>query len=510
MKTIFLLGFLLTILACNKSNKQIDLHNTENKKPNIIVFYVDDLGYGDLSCYGATSVQTPNVDKLAKNGIRYTDAHSASATCTPSRYSLLTGQHAFRENAQILPGDAPLLIDPETPTLPKMLQRAGYKTAVIGKWHLGLGNGDVDWNGEIKPGPLEIGFDYSFLLPSTGDRVPTIYLENYRAVNLEKNDSIRISYKVPFPGEPTGIKNPEMLRQAADPQHSNAIVNGISRIGYQTGGKSALWKDEDFPNIFTKKAKKFMNDHKEQPFFMFFSFHDIHVPRLPNDRFKGKTNMGPRGDAIVQMDWITGVIIQEIERLSLDDNTLIIFTSDNGPVLNDGYEDNALEMLGSHKPAGPFKGGKYSAFEAGTRVPMITYWPKTITPGVSNALISQVDYYASLANLIDQDLVKNEAIDSKDVKQALLSSKADARKILLEESFTLALRTKQFKYIKPLRKNKRPLWITKDKKIQDGFSTKPQLYDLSEDIGEKNNIAEKHQDIIERMEAKIDSIVNIN
>jgi arylsulfatase A-like enzyme len=502
------IGLFLTSCAHKQTNKSTDQDTSTVKKPNIVIFYVDDLGYGDLSSYGAKGVKTPNVDKLAKNGIKYTDAHSSAATCTPSRYSLLTGQYAFRNDAAILPGDAPLLISTEIATLPKMLQKAGYKTAVVGKWHLGLGDGNTDWNTEIKPGPLEIGFDYSFLLPATGDRVPTVFVENHRAINLDPKDPIKISYKKPFDGVKTGITNPELLRQPADKQHSEAIVNGISRIGNQTGGKSALWIDEDFPYIFSDKANQFIESNKKNPFFLFFSFHDIHVPRLPNKQFEGKSTMGPRGDAIVQMDWITGKVMQKLEELGIDQNTLVIFTSDNGPVLNDGYEDKATEMLGNHRPGGPFRGGKYSAFEAGTRVPMVTYWPGTIKPGESNALVSQIDYYASIGKLLNQKLEFNEAVDSQPILASLLNSNAKARDILLEESYTLSLRNGSYKYIAPIASKKFPKWLS-DKKIEGGFSSQPQLFDLSKDIGEQNNIAASHKELVYKLQSKIDSIVKI-
>jgi arylsulfatase A len=508
---ILLLSISIGIISCNSKPKETVTTNStkEINKPNIIIFYVDDLGYGDLGSYGAIGVQTPNVDKLANNGIKYTDAHSSAATCTPSRYSLLTGEYAFRNDAAILPGDAPLLINPAKSTLPSMLKKAGYKTAVVGKWHLGLGDGNTDWNKEIKPGPLEIGFDYSFLLPATGDRVPTVYIENHKALNLDPNDPIKISYQKPFKGVPTGITNPELLRYPADKQHSEAIVNGISRIGNQTGGTSALWKDENFPFVFSEKANQFIENNKENPFFLFFSFHDIHVPRLPNQKFQGASSMGLRGDAIAQMDWTTGQIIKKLEELGLDKNTLVIFTSDNGPVLNDGYEDGAVENLGDHKPAGPFRGGKYSAFEAGTRVPMITYWPGTIKKGESNALISQIDYYASLSSLVSEKIDDNVAIDSKNVKDALLNSDSEAREMMLEESFTLSIRNKNYKYIAPISNKNFPKWIV-NKKVEGGFSEKPQLYDLSKDLGEQTNIASKNEALVTKMQAQIDSIVTIS
>jgi arylsulfatase A-like enzyme len=500
---------LLLITSCKKNqNNNEEALQSEIKKPNIIIFYVDDLGYGDLSSYGATGVETPNVDFLAKNGIKFTDAHSSAATCTPSRYSLLTGRYAFRNNAAILPGDAPLIINPSTPTLPKMLKKAGYNTAVVGKWHLGLGNGNVNWNEDVKPGPLEIGFDYSFLLPATGDRTPTAYLENYKIVGLEDADPLEIDYKNPFPGEPIGIKNPEMLRQKADVQHSQAITNGISRIGYQKGGEKAMWVDEEFPDVFTGKAIEYIRENKDKPFFLFFSFHDIHVPRLPNKRFQGKSTMGPRGDAIVQMDWMTGAIMKELKNLAIDENTIVIFTSDNGPILDDGYDDMAEEKLGNHSPSGPFSGAKYSAFEAGTRVPMIVYWPTNIKAGESNALISQIDYYASLSTLANIKLESNEAIDSHNYLESLLNANTKARDLLLEESFTFGIRYKNYKYIKPITKKNPPKWLS-NKNIKKGLMEIPQLYDLSTDITESKNIAIEEKELVEKLEKKLDSIVNI-
>jgi len=493
-----------TLTGCNSGQEK-----PQPEKPNIIVFYVDDLGYGDVSCYGARQINTPNVDALAKSGLRLTDGHSSAATCTPSRYSLLTGEYAFRNNAAILPGDAPLIIPTNKPTLPKMLKRAGYRTGVVGKWHLGLGNGAIDWNGDVKPGPLETGFDYSFLLPATGDRVPCVYLENHRVVNLEPSDSLKVSYKQKIGKRPTGIENPELLRYAADKQHSNTIINGVSRIGYMEGGYSAEWVDEEFPNQFIEKSKRFIDKSKEEPFFLFFSFHDIHVPRLPMEQFKGKSGMGPRGDAILQMDWTVGQVMSFLEEKGLAENTLVIFTSDNGPVLNDGYLDDAIqiEQLGIHEPAGIFSGGKYSALEGGTRVPTIINWPGHVKQSVSDVLFSQVDIFGSLASILDVELESNEAIDSRDLS-GLISGREDAgRQVMVEESSTLALRKGKWKYIRPY-EGKSVNWIEKGKNIASGLSKKPQLYDLSVDLTEQNNVAEDNMDRVKEMEEQLASIEN--
>lgn len=479
--------------------------NTRGTPPNIIIFYVDDLGYGDLSSYGAKGVQTPNIDALANEGIKFTDAHSSAATCTPSRYSLLTGQYAFRNNAAILPGDAPLIIDPALHTLPRMLQKAGYTTAVVGKWHLGLGIGDVDWNQEVKPGPLELGFDYSFLLPATGDRVPTVYLENHKVVGLSAEDPLSISYSEKIGNRPTGIEHTELLKVHADPQHSKSIINGISRIGYMAGGRSAEWVDEEFPFVFTEKAIEFVRQHRDSPFLLYFPFHDIHVPRTPNPMFKGKSKMGPRGDAIVQTDWMTGKIIEELKSLEIYNNTLIIFTSDNGPVLDDGYADQAVEMVGDHDPSGGFRGGKYSAYEAGTRVPMIVTYPQGLkTPGESHALISHIDFYRSFAALLQINLTNDIAIDSQNVMEALLNAQASGRQTMLEESFTLGLRSKQWKYIHPFTGDT-PAWLA-NKDIEIGLMSEPQLFNLQNDPAETNNLADKHPEIIDQMTNQIRQI----
>jgi arylsulfatase A len=468
---------------------------------------VDDLGYGDLGCYGATVVSTPNLDQLASKGLRFTDAHSTASTCTPSRYSLLTGQYAFRNNAAILPGDAPLLIRPGTYTLPSMLKKAGYTTGVVGKWHLGLGDGNIDWNKEVKPGPLEIGFDYSFILPATGDRVPSVYLENYRVHNLSKNDNpLIVDYKKKLTGYPNGLDSPELLRQKADVQHSNTIINGISRIGYMQGGESALLVDEDMPEVLSKKAENFIFESKNEPFFLFFSFHDIHVPRLPNKQFAGKSKLGVRGDVLTQMDWATGRIINFLEKQKIADNTIIIFTSDNGPVLNDGYEDQADTLNQNHRPSGPFNGGKYSAFEAGTRVPLIIYWPGKTAKGVSNTPISQVDLYASLAELTGHNLAKDEAIDSEINLNAFIQNKESKSTYFLEESYTTQIRQGKWKYIEPFSKTKTLPNFMKNKGINTGFEYFPQLFDLEKDIAEKVNLANDQPELAMKLQEEMDRI----
>ena len=502
---LFIFSFIaLTSYKEKKTETEVERTIT---RPNIIFLYVDDLGYADVGCYGAKGVETPNIDSLAKNGIKFTDAHSSAATCTPSRYSFLTGNYAFRNKAAILPGDAPLLIDTSLVTLPKMLKKAGYTTGVVGKWHLGLGIGQVDWNTKIRPGPNEIGFDYSFLLPATGDRVPTVFVEDGYVVNLEPEDPLSVSYSERIGGRPVGYEHPTLLKQKADRQHSETIVNGVSRIGYMAGGQSAEWIDEDFPYVFNKKATDFIDANKKSPFFLFYSFHDIHVPRIPHDNFKGKSTMGPRGDAIAQVDFVVGEIIKNLEENSILENTLIIFSSDNGPVLNDGYEDQAVELIGAHNPSGPLRGGKYSIYEAGTRVPTIAYWPGTIEPMESDAMMNQVDIYASLAGYLNIEL-SDEVIDSENHWDAWTGKSKQGRQAMLEEGFTLAYREGDWKYIRPLPKDKEiPKWMENKKEIESGLMKTPQLFNLKNDLDEQINLAASHPEKVDAYEKNIKSLI---
>jgi len=455
-------------------------------RPNIILIYGDDVGWGDLGCYGARSIRTPNLDRLAQRGIRFTDAHSSSATCTPSRYALMTGEYPWRRpGTAVLPGNANLIIEPGRPTLASTLQKAEYVTGCVGKWHLGLGKGEVDWNKEIRPGPIDVGFDYSFIIPATGDRVPCVYVENQRVANLDPSDPIRVSYSDPVGNEPTGRDHPEMLKQKLHHGHDNTIVNGISRIGYMTGGHAARWVDEDMADVLTRKAVTFIERHSRQPFFLYFGSHDIHVPRVPHRRFSGKAACGFRCDAMQQLDWCVGEIQRTLEKLKLANNTLIVFSSDNGPVLNDGYLDGAVERLGSHRPAGPWRGGKYSNFEGGTRVPFIASWPARIKPGVSDALVSQLDLMSSFAALTGSSLPAGASPDGQNMLPALLGESKTGRDHLVEHASALSLRVGQWKLISP---NKGPA-VQKNTNTETGNAPEAQLYDLSADPGETKNLA---------------------
>jgi arylsulfatase A-like enzyme len=476
--------------------------------PNIVVIYVDDLGYGDVGCYGARRVSTPNIDRLAAEGCRFLDGHSSAATCTPSRYSLLTGNYAWRKRGTgIAPGDATSIILPGTTTVASLLQKAGYRSAAIGKWHLGLGTGAVDWNKPISPGPLELGFDECFIIPATGDRVPTVYVANHDVVGLDPSDPISVSFGEAIGDEPTGLKNPELLKMEWDHGHNATIVNGISRIGFMSGGKSARWVDEDMADVLTQQAIRFIDrhvaTHASQPFFLYYNTHDIHVPRAPHERFVGATELGPRGDVIAQLDWSMGEILRTLEQHGLRDNTLIILTSDNGPVLNDGYKDQAVERNGDHQPAGPYRGGKYSAFEAGTRVPFIARWPRRISAGTtSSALMCQVDFLATFAALVNEPLPHELQFDSQNHLPALTGESSQGRESLVLQAGVLSLREGHWKAIEP---GKGPA-VSKQVNIETGNSPNPQLYDLSQDPGETKNLAKQEPQRLAEMLERLNRI----
>lgn len=464
--------------------------------PNVVVIYADDLGYGDVSCNGAKAGLTPNIDRLAREGRRFTDGHATSATCTPSRYAILTGEYPWRrQGTGVLPGDAKLIIEPGRTTLPAVFKEAGYRTAAVGKWHLGLGDDKLDWNGKIAPGPLEVGFDECFIMAATGDRVPCVFVKDHEIVNADPADPIEVRYDAPIPGEPTGKANPEMLRLHPSHGHDMAIVDGVSRIGYMKGGAKARWKDEDMADAFTSQAVDFIKNNKDKPFFLYFATHDIHVPRLPNPRFLGKSGMGPRGDAIVEFDWSVGEVVKAIDDAGLRENTIVVFTSDNGPVVDDGYKDQAVEKLGAHKPAGPFRGGKYSKFEGGTRVPFVVRWPGRVKPGESAALVCQIDFLASFAALLRRKEPVATAKDSQDHLAALLGEDPKGRETLIEQGNGLAVRRGKWKFI-PLMQGRK---VQPNTNTETGNDAVPQLYDLEADPGETRNVAGEHPEILDRL-----------
>lgn len=476
-------------------------------KPNIIILYADDLGFGDVGCYGATRIPTPNIDRLAREGIKFQQGYATAATCTPSRYSLLTGSYPWRnQKAQILAGDAPLIISPTSQTLPSLLKQAGYKTGIVGKWHLGLGDGQLDWNGSIPFTPLDVGFDSCFIMAATNDRVPCVYLNGRKVEGLDPEDPIEVNYQKenPFPELPTGRDNPELLKMKHSHGHDMSIVNGVGRIGYMRGGNSALWKDEEMAEVFAERAVSFVQENKDNPFFLYYAFHQPHVPRLPGKRFAGITGLGPRGDVIAELDWCVGEILDELDRAGLRENTIVVFSSDNGPVLDDGYYDMAEELCEDHHPAGPLRGGKYSMFDGGTRVPFILRWPEKVSPGESSAIVSHVDFMASFATLTGTHLQRDAAPDSFDVLPALMGKSEKGRGELVVEGSQAktVLRKGDWTFIPPHKGRA----SSKNTHVELGNSSDDQLYDLSRDIGQIRNVAKENPDIVKSMAARLDEI----
>ncbi|WP_417387847.1 sulfatase family protein [Gimesia sp.] len=482
------------------------------KSPNVIVIMADDLGYGDVTCYGATALSTPHIDRLAQEGLRFTSGYCSASTCTPTRYSFLTGTYAFRgKRTGIAPPNAPAIIQPGTETIASILKRAGYATAVIGKWHLGLGDeSGPDWNGQLKPGPLEIGFDTCFLLPTTNDRVPQVYVKDHRVLNLDPADPLWVGNKKPNPDHPTGLTHRETLKMDWSHGHNSTIHNGISRIGFYTGGHAARFRDEDLADKWVEKSVEFIEQNKDHPFFLFFASHDIHVPRMPHERFQGKTSLGFRGDSIIQLDWCVGELMKTLDRLKLAENTLIVFCSDNGPVLDDGYKDGAIEKIGSHRAAGTFSGGKYSVYEGGTRTPFITRWKNRIKPGVSQELVCTIDLPASLAALTDQELPAGSCRDSFNLLGALLG-KTDSRgrAELVQQNNgnngTYAIRAGNWKLHRYDKKTARNVVV--EQELENTIVPRFQLFDLEKDPAEKTDVAAKFPEVTERLQRRLDEII---
>lgn len=440
------------------------------ERPNVIFIMADDLGFGDLECYNGKE-STPHINEFARQGCLFTNAYAVASTSTPSRYSFLTGKYSWREkNTGIATGDAGMIISPETFTVADLFSQAGYVTAAFGKWHLGLGSktGQQTWNTELDQGLTDLGFDDWHIMAATADRVPCVYIRGNserggrkinhgRVVNLDPKDPIRVSYTQSL-GDSTWFEYPNAVKlapRAKNDHHGATIVDSIPRIGHMIGGYAARWKDENIADTIVGNAINFIRARAtaKEPFFVYMATNDIHVPRWPHDRFRGKSKMGLRGDAIMAFDWSVGKIMEALKELNIDDNTLVIISSDNGPVLDDGYDDRAepLAQAAGHLISGGLRGGKYTSFEGGTRVPFLVRWPACVPQGkISQAMVSQVDFLGTMADLLHEKVPVGQAMDSQRETASWLGQDLEkGRDYILETTNErkVSVRTRDWKYI---------------------------------------------------------------
>jgi len=488
------------------------------RNPNAVLIFVGDLGYGDLGCYGATKVKTPNIDRLAKEGRRFTDAHSASAVCTPSRYALLTEKYPFRTLGDKgvwgpLPTTSGLIIDTKTLTIGKGFKNKGYATACLGKWHLGFKRGRNDWKVPLRPGPQDVGFDYYFGVPVVNSAPPYVYVENDTIVGYDPTDSLVYGGK---PVSPTRTFPKE------------ASVKSPNRFG---GALKAhkIYDDEKTGTLLTEKASKWITEKKSKPFFLYFSTTNIHHPFTPAPRFKGTSKCGLYGDFIHELDWMVGRILRCLDDNGLTDNTLVIFTSDNGGMLNLGGRN---AMKAGHKINGELLGFKFGVWEGGHRIPFIARWPGKIKAGTkSDQLICQVDLLATFMAVTGQDVQSLKGKDSANLLPALLGkSEKPVRTELLtapRRPRNLGIRKGKWMYIaarssggfRGSRPNQRawggPAAVQFAGNVNSDIANgriknnapPAQLYNLEKDLVQTRNVYRDNPQMVKRMEELLNSYV---
>jgi arylsulfatase A-like enzyme len=511
------LSVIFLFLSCCSLPK---LHSQD--KPNVVLIFVDDLGYGDLGCYGATKVKTPNIDRLAAEGRRFTDAHSASAVCTPSRYALLTGDYPFRaNNGEGIWGPAPvtsgLLIEPDKITIADVFKNSGYKTAVLGKWHLGFGEGENNWQEPLRPGPQDLGFDYYFGVPVVNSAPPYVFVENDRVVGGDPSDPLIYLGNGKHPDATPITPIPPEASQRTPNQFKGAVEAHKQYNDYTVG------------TVLAGKAVDWISHNKKNPFFLYLATTHIHHPFTPGKNFQGSSDAELYGDFIQELDWIVGQVTEALEKNGLSENTLVIFTSDNGAMLNLGGR-NAVKA--GHKINGDLLGFKFGVWEGGHRVPFIAKWPGKIEAGsISDQLICHVDMLATFMNLTGQDPKTLEKTDSKNMMPALVGN---PKKTIRDE---LVLAPKSERHLS-LRKGK---WMYIPAQGSGGFTgSKPehhawggppavafvggvnsdiingeikkdappaQLYNLEIDVNQTTNLYESYPEVVKELEAVLTTYI---
>ena len=463
----------VSLRAETKSRKTTD--NTV-KKPHVLFIMLDDMGYGDAGCYNPESkIPTPSIDRIAKEGMRFTDAHAPGALCVPSRYGFLTGRYPSRGGrCQIKSG---------TETIASFLKRHSYKTGMVGKWHNGFDNID-GWKGKLEGGPCGCGFDYFFGIPHSLDIQPYLYIENNHVVQ---------------PPTETTVRGKEATAGIYDSKGWNKIQGAF----WRSGQIAPDFKHSEVLGKFTKKAISFLHDHRntqsKKPFFLYLAYAGPHTPWLPSDKFKGKSGAGLYGDFLMEIDHEIGRVIEALERDGFKDNTLIMVSSDNGPVW---YPSNTTEY--EHSSVGPLRGMKADAFEGGHRMPFVASWPGKIPAGsICRETICLTDIMRTLASVIGEELPEGVGIDSYDILPLLLGEKkGPVRDMTIHKSRFLAIRKGEYKFL--------------DGKGSGGFSKVKvapgappgQLYDLEKDLGETNNIYRQHPEMVEKLKALLNEYKN--
>ncbi len=481
--------------------------SSASEKPNVVVIFADDLGYGDLGCYGATKVQTPHLDQMAKEGRRFTDAHSASAVCTPSRYALITGEYPVRKNLYspvfLRTG---LVIDTEQQTVADVMKEAGYATACFGKWHLGFGEKTPDWNGDLKPGPLELGFDHYFGVPVVNSHPPFVYVENHHVIGLVPEDPFVYGKKA---------KTKEIFEKMK-----------LDQIG-GADAAHALYDDYMVGTKLVEKSLEWIKEKKDEPFFLYLSTTNIHHPFTPHPKFQGTSQCGVYGDYIHELDWMVGEVMKTLKEQGIDDNTLVIFTSDNGGMFNVGGQES---WEAGHRMNGKLLGFKFSAWEGGHRVPFIARWPEKIpADSESDQLISNIDLLATMSELTGIEVKEGQARDSVNILPALTGNPEkplrDHLLLAAQKKTHLSIRKGKWMYI-PAQAGggftaaKRgahafggPAALEfagrKNSDLENGKvkkdAPKAQLYDLSTDLEQTRNVIRENPEVAKEMRTLLES-----
>ncbi len=445
------------------------------KLPNIVFILTDDLGYGDISCQNPESkIQTPNIDRLAKLGMRFTDAHSPSAVCSPTRYGVLTGRYSWRSRLKkgVLQGYSPALIEPGRPTVASMLKARGYYTGGIGKWHLGLGNSEkTDFSGPIHPCPNDHGFDYFFGIPASLDMPPYVYVENDRVVEA-----------------------------------ATATTPGKNESGvfWRAGAKGPSFEFDQVLATLTKKSIDFLQQRAakpSQPFFLYLPLTGPHTPWVPRKEFEGRSQAGIYGDFVCEVDWVAGQILDTLDKTGLGANTLLVLTSDNGP------ERYAYERIPQfhHYSMGALRGVKRDAWEGGHRIPFIARWPgKVPANSISNETICLVDLMATAAAMSGTKVPSNGGEDSYDILPALLGKKRSRpireATVLHTANGEFSIRQGNWMFIdnKTGMNSQEPAWFRKERGYEP-HNFPGELYDLKQDPAERKNLYGEKPEVVKKL-----------